>query len=96
MKIPATFKAVNRLWIVKRMGAKRAAKLNALCSYTKHTIYLADQEDRADMEHSFIHECLHVLEHTLGVKLDHDQLDAAAGIVHQMIESAEGEYNGKV
>jgi Zn-dependent peptidase ImmA (M78 family) len=78
------------------MGQKRAKKLDGLCEFTTHTVYLADRDDPKDVEHAFVHELGHILEHTLGVTFDHDQLDAAAGIIHHMIESSEGNYNGKV
>jgi len=96
MRIPASFKAANKRWKIKRMGKRRSKKLDGLCEYTTHTISLADRPKREDMEHTFIHECIHVLEHALGLKIDHDQLDAAAGLIHQMIHTAEGEYDGEL
>ena len=86
---------MNRLWKVRTLHRDARADINGLTCYDPAEIYMHPDLDKPLLKHKFIHECLHVVEGAIGMKMSHKQLDAAAGVIHQMLDTAEGEYDGE-
>ena len=92
MEIPQSFDCVNRTYTVELHDSDNMDDHGEVDPKTA-IIKLRECTDMDFLEHTFIHECVHVVAGALGLEdIDKDEakVDAIAGVVHQIIKTAEG------